>query len=895
MEYLFLLLSIVFLIGVLMATIQLSRLYAAFRVNAFLSLREIREHLLEHKEDLRSINLEYSQKYSTQDSEPYGSRALKYQDALKSAHDYIFLNLQEYKTILIEVPKAVRNPLEVYLRLISWNKTTRKLNMLYGAIPQFETYLRNIAYVLAELDNLPSEIADLAKSTRNLSWETKTLINELGNDAHVSGKTMEESTNLVGEIEKELSEINTIFYTLPPAKLNSSPNIKFETQKVYRTIQPIKKRLDKLFKDAKTWKEKVELLQKTFVSIEEKLAEADSMFSALDKYLIISSENEELLSLHEKVEIIKGNIDNLTIENLISTLEDAGQTLAGLKNLILVFSDYSDKLNQLEILTVKIENQVGKSESLMRLSSTHKDFPIEWTSSKAALEQLRSEFAKIPSLATQKRTPVALYDNLVLSKTCSLSSSKLLETVSKVINDLEQFRKLWQPLKTAYTLNWLTGVQDLFSKIDIYDIEKNWDSKDHASSLLIDANVMMEKARKNIPLASSVPIYEEQVVSMLIAAKELAEQKPVFDERRNRIQTQLSKIQKDEEKAIEIFNRVSLAVISFSKDVRYLSLSTTPAQNILTAEKKAYELQQSLDQRKSGTVSKKLEQVKKWEKTSSENARIIYKWIDNDLLRQRTQLAQSLKIMKKFALDLEDKVVIRAHRYELKYNTNQLDTSWIETEPIETLQKRSAKLIRTRQNVITTHNSLENFIAPIMRDYEKLDHSLKRLKADCSKLENDFRRGWPPVFQSIQIIEKRIASLDRDMTDVRKLSWKRSELLKNYYHFRTKIREIWVELELIKELDKKESLEIKELEKDYKRLVIEHANKLYDDDSENIQKAINAGDAHIRFLRNKYKTGEYSATEIKAKLENRVQTVTNQIININNSKFRDVTIKQKMK
>lgn len=897
MESLPWLLLVLVIAGGLAAIIPLSRAYVALKANTVFSVEEIKDQLFVYREHLRSINLEYIQRHSTQDPEPYGPMAFLYQDALKFAHDRIFNSFEEHKTILHSIPTEEKNTIRYVAyaipRIYRWNKAFKKIYKLQESIRQHEQHLEQVEKALKALDDLPVNTAELAKATRNLSWNTKQLLEELYHSESITGKTMEESIDSIETIEKSLNEVPTIFYTLSPEELISSPNIKSETQKVYRVIAPASLTVNSLKKKAETWKFTVKELRKTSKILQDKLEEADASIAFLNKSLILSGEQEELLTIHQRTSSVEANMAGLTIENLSITFKDAQQALREVTHLSQVFSDYVSKLNKLEQLISKITRQIEGADSTMKASAAMQNYPIIWTNSKSVLKEINTSFTRIPILSV-KRTPAELNANLETAELCDSSLIRLLATVSKLKSDLEQLRTLWKQLRQMYTSKWFADVQALFTKVQLYDVERNWDQADRAQLLLADAQVLRKTFDDNIPSASSIPIYEHLIEHKLSTAKELVEKKPIFDNRKTRVQKRLTEVQKDEEKAVDIFKRVSPVVTQFAKDIRNLNLTIKSAQELLVAAQTQKNLEDSLQQRKYGRVSRKLDEIRKWEKISSESAVRVYKWLDDDLQKKREILTESLKSVREFVDDFEDQIVVRAHRYEVVYVKKQLDVSWIQKAPIEAIQKRSSKLIRTRKNVIKCQRELESFIIPVRTDYEKMIRTLNTLKATCSKLETDFERGWPPVFQSVRTVKIKIKNLEKDIEEIRELKWKKSELLKNYYSFRSRLRGIRGELEVIKEMDNKESLEINALEKEYKKLVKEQANMLYDGDEESISKFLNAANAHIRSLARKYKENKLTAAEIKANLERKVQSTKKQIININNSKFRDVSIRQKM-
>lgn len=894
MENILLVTIFVLIVLVILAMIPASRMYGSLKDNVRLAIQEIQESLNADKELLRRTNQDYLRKYSSQDADPYGQKAQAYEKQFQDAYRRVSSSVAEHRRIRQILPRKGRSTLERIIgsleSVFRWIQADRDIYKLRLSIREHENDRQEVERALQQLDRLPLETADMAKATLELCLATKTVLEELSLVEGINGRTMQDSLKQVGEIEKSLALLNPIFFNATSEELLATPNIKSETQKAYRTLKPAKASLDDLNKKAKIWKSNLEDLRRTVEVMDEKMAEAESMDRELANSLTLTSEQEELDALGQKAVLVKSNLSALTVEVLSPTLGDAKETLAGLVNLTRTFKEYEEKLIKLRSLVDQITGQIETAETTMKAAATRQEYPLIWTNSRSDFEDVRGKFAFIPPLS-EKRTPAELTANVLNAETCTSSLVKQLATINRVTANLDQLCRLWSDLKPLYTAEWLEQVKVLFALVDDYDMEQNWDPADRAKFLLSDAEQMKKAADQNIPASASLPIYEQQVAPRLQSAKELAEQKPVFDARKARIETGLGKVQADEKEAIGIFRRIAPAVTLFVQRIRSINISTKPAQAMLAADVKKQELEKSLRERNVGRVSTKLEEVRKWEKNTGESGAEVYKWVEDDLTKRRLALGDSLKEIRTFAEDLEDDVVVRAHQYELATVGYPLVVDLVEKKPLDAIQGSFAELFKTWQEVVECQGGLANFISPIQDEYRQIVVDLNNLQANCARLETELKRDWPPVFQTVQILRAKVDNLDRSIARTKSIKWKRNDLRKSYLDTWRDLQELAVEVDNMRRADRQEAEEMTRLEKDYRNSVREFSRRAYEGNEAMIRKEENAGEQFLKTTIEAYKAGrksgtnDPSATEVRAQIQRKLESYKQRMSEYNISRM----------
>jgi hypothetical protein len=891
MESIFwLLLLIIIIAGLIAVSILFSRRYARFRANICAKLKDSREQLFQRWEDLSIYNKVYLESFSDQDAGQYGVRAQEFQRNCGKAQDGILAGLQDQIRIKRTIPTWEKVSLKYKLgaidRMQKWWQANREVDQLQLNVKGMETQVRDVERSLRALKDLPLEAANLARTSRRLCRETADLLVDLSDEAGVRGKTIEESLQSVRETEGELEKVPAAFYDTPLEDFASLPDVKSETLQALLVLEPASENLARLNQQAKEWKTKADELGKTAGILEDRVRETEALFNRLNKPLILSGEQEELSTLSQKADEVKASLAELTVEKLDPTFDDVKRTLVGLAMLTQTLREYDARLRKFQDLAAKVNGQLQAVEGRMKSAAARQDYPLLWTNSQTALEDAKENLASMSPLS-ERRTPAELTTHMETAESCGLSLGRLQEGTEKVVADLEQLGKLWVDLRPAYTNEWLTGVEQLFSEIKRYDLENNWEAADQASTLYIDADSLLKRANENIPAAASIPIYEQQVGPRLLMARDLVEKKPVFDARKARVETRLRQMQDEEKEATGIHRRIAPVVILFAKEIRSINISTKPAQNMLSADVRRVELESSLDQRNKGNVTKKLEAVQKWERNTADNGAQVYRWVEEDLLKRQVSVSASLKEIETFAEDLEDDIVVQAHKFDLVFAPNYLDAELLRKQSLDAIQNDAVKLFGEWQDVVECQAELRRFIAPVREEYDQMHANLKRLQESCSQLETRLDRSWPVVFQTSGYLRSKIDNLEKDIDGIGKLKWKRNDLQKRYYFLGQRLRDLGSEAAHLTQLDEQDAAGMEVLEKEYKNAVREYARRMYAGNETSIRKEIAAGDAFLSSLAEQYRSGrkngtnDPSAVEVKARLQRKLETCKQQLADYN--------------
>jgi hypothetical protein len=901
MESIFWLLPILLIVGILAAYKPLSRRYKGYRVDVSTRVREARKQLFRRWEDLWIYNKVYLESYSDQDAGRYGQRAQEYRQNFLQARDSLLFSLREQTRINRGLPRWEKPSLKNWLmeigRLPKWWRANRDHDRLQADIQRQDLQIEKVKRSLQALKDLPLEAANLARETRDLCGETSDLLDILSKEEGLGGRNMEEALQLVKNTKEDLEKIPGFFFNLTAEELASQPDVKSETLNALLILEPARGSLDILNKQAKDWQSNTEELRKADTILQARVRETDTIFNRLNRPLVLSGEQEELSMLRQKADEVHANLAALTVENLGPTRDEAKRTVDGLTLLTQTLNVYEERLKKLQDLLAKINEQLQAVDNTMKTASVRQEYPLVWTTSQSAFEAVKERLASIPVLS-ERRVPAELLKNVETAEACASSLVNLEAAINKVTVELGQSDKLWSQLRPVYTEQWLAGVEQLFSDVKKYDMASNWESADGAGSVYDDACELLKRANENIPSAKSIPIYEQQVASKRQTAQELIEAKPLFDDRKSRIETRLKQLQEEEEEARGIHERVAPAVILFARKIRTNDIPTKQAQNLLAADATRVALEKSLKQRNVGNVSTKLEDVRRWERSSAENGALVYRWVEDDLLKRKVSVSANLREIETFAEDLEDDVVVRGHKYDLVFAPQYSDMEQLKKQSLDAIQDDAQNLFTEWQDVMECQEELAKFIAPVRDEYEKMLSALKSLDENCSQLEMSLRRDGTPVFQTARYLRAKIENLEKDIDDIRKLSWKRSDLQRNYYFLWQRLRDLGSEVEQIRRMDGQESAEMQALEKEYKNVVREYARRVHAGNDAAIRKEIASGDVFLKSLADQYKTGrkngtdDPSALDVRARLQRKIEACKQQIMDFNIARMDDAIREQ---
>jgi len=692
----------------------------------------------------------------------------------------------------------------------------------------------------------------------------KDLLHDLFHMEGVRGKTIEESIQLVKDTEKEMEDIPANSYKSTLRELISTSDIQSETLKALLTSEPT---WESLNKQAKEWKEKIRELKKTIGILEEQVRKTDAIFDRLNKPLILSREQEELSLLYQKIDQTKSRLATLTIESLGSELNEVKRTLTGLAQLTQTLPKYDQMLNKLQDLIEKNNQQLEAIENNMKAAATRQEYPLLWTRSRMAFEEIMGNLASIPPLS-ERRTLEELATNLDTAKACEKSLTNLQERTDKVVVDLDLLSQLLEQLRYAYTNEWLSGAEQLFSEMKKYDMDVNWEPADHARSLFSDANQLIQQANENIPFSTSIPIYEQQVDPRLFLMKELAIKKPLFDARMARIETRLKEMQEGEKEAVSLHMRIAPVVSLFAKNILWFNIPIRSAKDMLAAEVTRVELEKSLAQWDKGNVSMKLQAVRMWERNTAENGVRVCRWVEDDLLKRRVSISAILREIEVFAEDLlTADIVVQAYKYDLVFAPHLIDVQLLKKQSLDVIQENAVKLFNEYQEVIEFHGELRKLIAPVDEGYNEMLEALKRLQINCSVLEIRLGRDWPPVFQSANRTRAKIDKLTRDIRTIWKRKWKPDELLMYYSFLWKRIHDLKSEVDHLRQLDEQQAAGMWALEKEYKTTVNAYS-RLMDARNELLTRTeMNSGDIFLKTLIEIYRNGRKNGIAISSALK----------------------------
>jgi hypothetical protein len=902
MEGIFRLLPILLIVGIFAAYKLLSRRYEQYKVNVSTRSKETRNQLLQRWKDLWSNNDAFLESYSDQDAGRYGQKAREYHQNFFQARDSLLASLKEQTRISRDLSCQEKPSLTYRLgeivRLPKWMRANRDYERLQRNIQEQADWIAKVQQSLQSLKDLPLEAANLARTTRDSCEQTAALLDSLSREEGLGGKTMEGALQLVGDMEVALGKIPSFFFNLSREELATQPDVKSETQNALLILEPAQERLDHLSQQARDWMARMEELQKQVVILDARARETDMIFQRLNGHLILSSEQEELSSLCQKVDEVHAGLAALTVENLVPTLEEAKRTVDGLTLLTQTLNVYDERLRKLRGALVKLNEQLQTVDNKMQTASARQEYPVLWTSSQSAFNGVKERFTSIPGLA-ERGNPAELAENAMIAEECETSLAQLQTATDKVADDLHTLSKLWVQMRPAYTDEWLTGVEQLFSEVKNYDMESNWEKTDQASLLHSDASDLLKRANENIPSSKSIPIYEMQVASKLQTAQDLVEKKPLFDARKARIEKRLRQMKEQETEAVDIHKHVAPAVILFARTIRSINIPTKSAQNLLAADAVRVTLESSLNQRNVGNVTKKLEDVRSWERISAENGALVYRWVEDDLLKRKVAVSGNLREIENCAQDLEDEIVVQAHKYDLVFAPNHSDTEMLKKQSLDEIQNDAVGLFNEWQEVTECQRELARFIAPVREEYEKILAALKRLDENCSQLEASLKRDWMPVFQTARYLRAKINNLAKDIEDIRKLIWKRSDLQRNYYSLWQKLRDLDSEAEQLRRADEQDVVAMQVLEKEYKNILREYVHRVHAGNEAAIRKEITNGDAFLKMLADQYKSGrkngtdDPSAVDVKARLQRKIEAVKQQLVDYNIARMDNALLEQR--
>ncbi|MCX6065012.1 MAG: hypothetical protein NT121_04560 [Chloroflexi bacterium] len=894
---LWLLALVILFTGSVFVIVPLLRIYAALQGKIVSEVFDLKDDLSNYHNHLMTLKDAFETGYSVKDAEPYRSSAQKFQESLADANNEIFYCAEKRRKILQSIPRHSQNPIASAWGMFGfpyrWINIDHETQDLRLSVKQINIKIEQVNQALNKVYCLPWEVALSARTMRQISWETRSLLEELHQVRSIDGAMMQDALKVIRDTENSLNAVPAFFYSLSQEKLSASPDIKLDTEKTYHIIAPGKDSIQGLYNNAREWKAIYEELKKTLGTIQARLNEVTGHYLILERSLVLPGEKEELALLRQMTGQVLASFESLTVEKLKSTLRDAKQTSALLENLNNTLHEYAVKLKRLSIATEKISKRIAAADGLIRATANRAEYPINWTISAVAFDELNQNFLQVPPFS-QLRTPAELKANLAIIEACDAPSKALLEAITRIKVDTEQLFTLWQQMRLTYTSEWIKRVEELFVQVNQYDIDQNWNQADNVRALLSDATELMKQAYENLPASLSAPVNEQNVDEKLENAIDLLAKKPGFDKRKERIHIQLVDILKAEQTAWDIFSRVSPALYHFSKDIRDLQLNSLAAQNLLESDERILQLDYALRQRKIGKVFEKLEYIRAWEKDAVENGLRVYTWINDDLSAKREELARHLQVIKTVAENLEDEIVAKAHQYKVAFIEPRLDIHGIQTISLDALQKQASGLLRKRQEIVSCDQELTALIAPIIEIHARMLHSLQGLRGICSQMQINFRRSWPPVFQSLNDVEIKIGILETDISASKAMIWKKDELLRNYYYLRARLKEIRANLEEIKELDRIDSEETNILEQEYRIAVAKFADKLYKDDFDNSKKEIQTGNAYLKFLSGQYQSGNLTAVEVKARLKSKMESVKQQVADVSGSNVTNVSVEQKL-
>jgi DNA repair exonuclease SbcCD ATPase subunit len=273
--------------------------------------------------------------------------------------------------------------------------------------------------------------------------------------------------------------------------------------------------------------------------------------------------------------------------------------------------------------------------------------------------------------------------------------------------------------------------------------------------------------------------------------------------------------------------------------------------------------------------------------------------MEDDLRKRRDSLGTSLNEITKFAADLEDDLVIQAHQYDedmaMKY---QFTVNLVEKKPLDEVQNQFAELFKQWQEVVDCQSELITYIAPLQEEYNQIIVDLNNLKANCSRLEVELKRDWPPVSQNPQYVRMKVDDQEEAISRLKTIKWKRNDLRKCYLDTWQKLRDLNAEVEKLRSQDKQEVDEMIRLEQEYKNKVREHARIVYAGNDAGIRKEIETGDNFLKSLVDQYKNGQRnetndpSASDVKARLQRKSESYKQQIVDYNINRMDDVWIQK---
>ena len=888
-----LLLLIIVIAGLVGGTILFLMRYAKLKENVNRMLKDCLDQLSRHREILGTYSSEYHSLFPDHGAGNRQSLVQKYRRIYKEARESNRSGLGEQDRISRSLPRMERASLDYWLRGIDrmqlWRKADREARQLQLDLQANENRIREVERSLQELRDLPLKTAGLAGDTRDLLKETKDLLDTLNAEYDMSGKTMEDSLQLMAEVEKDLEKIPRYFFDMNPEDLFAIPNIRLEAAEAQPILDQTREHLNKLNAHVKEWDVKIVELRKRSVGLQERVKETGLSLEQRNEHLVLSDDRAQFSSLCQGVDQVRARIAAPTVEDLDPTWAETQKTLNGLEKLNQTLNEYGTRLKRLQDLHERLREQFQAVDNTMKAASARLEYPLQWKDSQIVFEDVQGKFASIPSL-TERRTPEELTRNLETAGTCAESLATLREKTEKTAAELEQLSKLWVQIKPAFTREWLAGVEQLFSEGELYDMESNWSSSDHVGSIFSDASDLLGRAVKNIPFDTSLTVQEDQVHPRLVEAEDLAAKKTLFDERRARIELRLRQMQDEEKKAGDILRRVSPVVSLFVREIDSINIPTKSAQNMKAANETQVKLENSLGQRNQGDVSEKYKDVCAWEKYASENGAMVCRWVEEDRLQKMVSISGSLRAMETFAADLTDDIVVKAHKYDLEYVPTPIDTERLKTQSLDAIREDAVNLFAEWHEVMEIQAELSKFLAPVREEHDRMLAELNDLHENCTQVEARLGREWPVVFQTARILQEKVENLAQAIEGSRNLRWTCNDLQRNHYHLFQKLHDLRSEANTIRQMDEQDIVEMQTLEKEYQNSVRDYARRVYEGNDAGLRKEIAEGDAYLKLLADQYKNGRKNGTntppalDVKAQLKRKTEAYKQKLTDFNHAR-----------
>ncbi len=754
-----------------------------YRSKAQVEINLIRIELREAETSLKQLDSQLL-RYSTDDPEPYGSKARELRIQLNIAEEGLHGLREQYTSIrerlsnrrvgllqtIFGIPKVL-----YYLH--------KEMSALRSELGRQKEVLSAAEEIGRAMERFPWDIAQQARQSLEKQLQIRQLMEGM-RDYNLQGATIEAARLQGKQFDSALRQVPKVFYEDDMVSVFAQVD-KTATIDAYEVLRRTRDGQETLLLQLGSWQKQYESAQDKVHQMQQRLINLEGALEAAPTGLDLVQIRQRFEGMRMIGQNLQPGLGRAEIESLPAIAEEGDRVYQAAQELDEELREIRSKAGALEGVLVELAFGLKRLSEQVTILGTSKVHPVAWKQSSNTLSRLSQGVRTLGAIEKQ-RTPGDLDHDMAEATRLNGEVLVLRSYCEQIAGQHAELLSLLNGAELNQAGLWLQNALNQVKRVGEYDPE-NWPRADGVPALPMELQSFGDGLQRLVAGNPSQPIGENQVGQRLEETRRLEQDSQALRGRMNLVEGWLAALQASENQAREQLEEARKNLAQTIYLARSNPLLSGAVQDIDRMQRQLDGLGSELDQRQHGTVDNKVRRINGLAARIEQSLNNWLEQLDQDAQASVKALTASLTRLDSIAL-LEDAAVSNARRL---LASKPLTIGALAIRPgfkgsHEISMKMDERVIELKrrseygQACAAGLRALEELEKPVVESYNFASQHRQQLQGQYSEISAWLRqtRSWPPSSVKIDSEEKDLARLETEWGAVKGKPERGIELVK---------------------------------------------------------------------------------------------------------------------